>query len=279
MSSAVLGFGRHYGAIDRRLELDGLCLSEISGVREADVPAHTHEVAHFCLVLRGSYLVWIDGNSKTRRPLSVIYYPPYSTHSDRIHPDGGRCFTIALGSSILGKLDPQLGAVEDAVVMGDDDSTWLASKLYREFLHADRSCAPLLSGLAAALSGHVPRCANRGLGDPPGWLGDVAELIRVQCHESPELQQLAADVGVHPVHLSRAFRKHYGVRPSEYMRKCRIERALEILQDPTISVGQAAVLCGYSDQSSFTRGFKRVTGLTPGAFRSKGSERIQAQAG
>ncbi len=277
-SFTSLGFGHHFGAVHRRLELEGLCLSEISGVPEADVPAHTHEVAHFCLVLGGSYLSFLEGGLKTRPPQSVIYYPPGSTHPDRIHPRGGRCFTVGLAPSLFGKLS-QLGGIDAAVLMEDGDSVWLASKLYREFISADGSCASLLNGLAAALSGHVARCANRGPGDPPTWLRHVAEMIRQHCRRAPELQELAAEVGVHPVHLSRAFRRHFGVRPSDYMRRCRIEHAMEILQDPAVSLGQAAVLCGYADQSSFTRSFKRVSGLTPAVFRRRTADRAQVQSG
>ncbi|HEX6625266.1 MAG TPA: helix-turn-helix transcriptional regulator, partial [Pyrinomonadaceae bacterium] len=47
----------------------------------------------------------------------------------------------------------------------------------------------------------------------------------------------------------------------------RIERACRELERPASSIIDVALSAGFSDQSHFTRAFKRATGMTPGAFR------------
>lgn len=104
------------------------------------------------------------------------------------------------------------------------DSTWLGSKLYRDFLHPDPGTV-LMGGLAVALSGRVIRCARRAE-DFQTWLHKSAEIIWARYNEGTRLQELAAELDVHPIDLSRAFRRQFGVRPGDYLRRCRIERAM-----------------------------------------------------
>ena len=55
----------------------------------------------------------------------------------------------------------------------------------------------------------------------------------------------------------------------EYIRKQRIERAIELMQQPAYSLTEIAYLTGFSDQSHFTRIFKKHTGQNPSVYRKK----------
>ena len=78
---------------------------------------------------------------------------------------------------------------------------------------------------------------------------------------------VAAAVGVHPFHLSRVFKRFRRMTVGEYLNALRIERACRELERPASSISDVALSAGFSDQSHFTRAFKRATGTTPGAFR------------
>ena len=78
---------------------------------------------------------------------------------------------------------------------------------------------------------------------------------------------VAASVGVHPVHLAREFRKAYRSTVGEYIRRRRITFACrEILRSDT-PLTEIAMAAGFSDQSHFSRTFKRLTGKTPSLYR------------
>jgi AraC family transcriptional regulator len=84
---------------------------------------------------------------------------------------------------------------------------------------------------------------------------------------APSLAELAALAGVHPVHLSREFRRHYHMTVGEYIRKRRIQHASQLLSHSGLSLSEIAATCGFSDQSHFCALFKRHAGMTPAKFR------------
>jgi AraC family transcriptional regulator len=97
---------------------------------------------------------------------------------------------------------------------------------------------------------------------------------------TPKFSELATTVGVHPVHLSRAFRAAYGCTPGEYLRRLRIEHAQRLLAESRMPLAQVACAVGYYDQSHFTAVFRRLTGSTPAQYRARhasvGSLEVQA---
>jgi AraC-like DNA-binding protein len=78
------------------------------------------------------------------------------------------------------------------------------------------------------------------------------------------------------VHLSRSafaerFSQLVGVPPISYLTDWRMQLAAARLRDTPRSVGQIATELGYESEATFTRAFKRATGVAPGRYRSAGS--------
>ena len=55
--------------------------------------------------------------------------------------------------------------------------------------------------------------------------------------------------------------------PFEYIRKLRINHAIELLASTTLSVAEIAQTCGFSDSAHLIKIFKEDTGLTPARYR------------
>jgi AraC family transcriptional regulator len=85
--------------------------------------------------------------------------------------------------------------------------------------------------------------------------------------ENLRLADIAAEVGVHPVHLARVFRLSYGAPVGSYARGLRLTWAAGRLRDSGDGIAQIALEAGFFDQSHFTRAFKRHFGMTPLAYR------------
>lgn len=80
------------------------------------------------------------------------------------------------------------------------------------------------------------------------------------------LQALARHVGLHPVYLSRLFKRQVGVSPHRYMLEYKIRKARDFLgffDEAAVYTGQEL---GFQDYSHFFRTFKRLTGRTPVDF-------------
>jgi len=92
--------------------------------------------------------------------------------------------------------------------------------------------------------------------------------------ENVSLETLAAVAGLSPWHLLRVFRDAVGVPPHAYQTQLRIERAKALL-GAGLPIAQAAAAVGLVDQSHLTHLFKRLYGVTPGAFQ-KDSNFLQA---
>ena len=104
----------------------------------------------------------------------------------------------------------------------------------------------------------------------PAWAKEIKELIQDHIDTSISLKEVSKDLNIHPAYLSREFSKYFdNLSFGEYIRKQRIEKAIDYLSNSGYSLTKIAYLTGFSDQSHFTRIFKKHTGQNPLAYRKK----------
>src|SRR5258707_13770382 len=95
----------------------------------------------------------------------------------------------------------------------------------------------------------------------------VTEFIEEHLAEEVSLAALAELVDLSLFHFARAFTQSFGVPPHRYHMARRMDRAKGLLQMPALSVTQIGIQIGFRETSSFTRAFRRFTGLTPTEYR------------
>jgi AraC-like DNA-binding protein len=104
----------------------------------------------------------------------------------------------------------------------------------------------------------------------PAWAKELKEIIQDQIDTNITLKQLSKDLDINPAYLSREFSKYFNnLSFGDYIRKLRIEKAIEYLDSSNYSLTKIAYLTGFSDQSHFTRIFKKHTGQNPSFYRKK----------
>ncbi len=81
------------------------------------------------------------------------------------------------------------------------------------------------------------------------------------------LDELAQVATMSKFHFLRHFTSFVNQTPAHYLTKVRIEKALSVLKDPSLSIHQISTLVGFKDQSSFSRAFKNYTGFYPTQIR------------
>ena len=113
---------------------------------------------------------------------------------------------------------------------------------------------------------HAPHARIDG---PPRWLRRARDLLHERCGSALRMGAIAGDVGIHPVHLSRSFRLHFGVTMRAYLRDLRVRRACDELRRTEHSLSRIALSMGFADHAHFTRTFKVVRGLTPREYRRR----------
>lgn len=102
----------------------------------------------------------------------------------------------------------------------------------------------------------------------PDWVKELKEIIQDQIDTNLSLADISKSLDIHPSYLSREFSKHFNnLSFGEYIRKLRIEKAIELIKANLHSLTEVAYLTGFSDQSHFTRIFKQHTGTSPSAYK------------
>jgi AraC family transcriptional regulator len=113
-----------------------------------------------------------------------------------------------------------------------------------------------------------PRDAKPGNGLPRARLNRVVEYIDANLDQEIALTTLAKTAGMSPHYFSELFKRSLHFSPYQYVLRRRIEYARELLSRPTVTVLEAAVRSGFSDQSQFTKIFRRIMGVTPTGYRA-----------
>ncbi len=95
-------------------------------------------------------------------------------------------------------------------------------------------------------------------------------IAHIQAHLEHELSvaTLAAVVQMSPAHFARLFKQATGQTPHQYVLRCRIERAKQLLVETDLSLSEIGAQIGCTDQSHFTALFRRYVTTTPRAYRS-----------
>jgi len=81
------------------------------------------------------------------------------------------------------------------------------------------------------------------------------------------IKDLAASLGLSVGHFCRAFKRTFGVPARIWIRQRRIEFAQGLMLTTGASLSEIALSCGMSDQSHFTRSFRRIVGESPSSWR------------
>jgi AraC family transcriptional regulator len=97
-------------------------------------------------------------------------------------------------------------------------------------------------------------------------LQQVVDYIHAHLDRDLSLKELAAVVQMSAHYFSQLFKQSTGITPHQYVIRCRIERAKELLMQGKFSISDVAKVVGFVDQSHFHRHFKRLVGITPKAF-------------
>ncbi|BBT18634.1 AraC family transcriptional regulator [Metapseudomonas otitidis] len=233
---------------------------------------HTHDGFGIGVILHGAQDSASGRGEVRAEPGSLISVNPNEVHDGRPVADGPRSwrmlyFDSALIARAAGLLDQSPGVelahpvlpcsatrqaflTLHAALTGPADEPWWEV--------AEQELLQVLGALLEARRGDPPRLPT----------GAVARAIR-RLDEAPEegvsLGELARDAGVSPHHFLRAFKAVTALPPHAYRLQRQLQKAHRQLLAGEAPV-QAALACGFADQSHLNRHFTRAYGYTPGVL-------------
>ena len=260
----------------------GVAIASYSGV-QGDGPKHTSD-KHF-LTMCSKYPSrfeagrGVNGKVYTKRPGSLSLVPAGCCPQMRSETEFD-LVVCAVDSGLVSAMDSELErrpkgelrlqanfqdpAAQQLMTLLDADASegYTSEKLYTEHLaHAlvlrtlylGRDAKPQANnGRTSALPGHVLRRIVERMQD---FDGDLS------------LQALASESGYSRVHFVRMFKAATGYSPHNYLLNLKVERARELLKNPSMSLIDIALDCGFSSHSHMSRFFHKVVGVTPTTYR------------
>lgn len=268
----TLASGEFYGRrlLDKVLA-NGLRIVENGYASHECLPLHSHDDSYVAVVLEGSFDEMRSGREERIDASRTLFQPAGDRHSERVGANGVRIFNVQLTRDFLARPDRRglVAALPPTIASAGLAS--LGRRVYSELqtdgLLADIAIEAYVLEFLVGLQRQKrsPRSA-------PPWLWRTHEFLCEHFNAPPPLEVLAADAGVHPAHLCRAFRRHFRCTITEHIRSIRMARAEVYLRRTRLPLAEIALLVGYSDQSHFSSAFKRERGMSPAAFRANAAQ-------
>lgn len=224
---------------------------------------HKHENPMVSMVLYGGNLEFRENRQIERSNGSINFY-----HAHEYHKNDYRVFpSVHLGveieKSFLSEYAYQESSVKQAFQKGQE-ATFLLLKLLNEASVGDNTSAT--SSEMMLLSFLENTRADDTLASSARWMSVVRDILNDKWNTHLSLVDLGNLAGVHPVTISKNFKKYFNCTFGEYIRRLRVKKAIDLILLKKHSLSEIAYECGFSDQSHFIRVFKRYTGTLPKAI-------------
>jgi len=257
--------GNFFGITDLKIESEDIILTNTAYTHDY-VDWHHHENAYFTFICSGQLIEGTKKGKKYCSPGSLLFHHAEEAHYN-IKPKGHtRGMHIELPKNILidnGSWKHTNGSFE----INNVDIKILFYNILKESYQPDDLTATAIHELVAAVMDRLFQIPQTTSPNIPSWVKIVAELLQEHYQIPLNLKEIASQIGIHSVHLSRSFPKYFHCTIAQYIRKIRVQRALEQLSRNKFSLSDIAYQCGFADQSHMVRCFKEFSGTTPHLFR------------
>lgn len=261
----LMAAGTFFGATRVQLRSGDFTVSAVNHATARSVPMHAHAHAFFSMLIAGHYREWFGQEYWDARPLSMVLRPGQAEHRDEIGPDGALFLCVDIAPSYWSALADS-GIKLQRRAFDDRPLSWVALRLLRELCDKGPGWRAVAESLVNELVTEYAADSRRAARNKPPWLRRAVEKL----HDDPagqSLSAIAADLDLHPVHVSRVFKRHFGKSVSQYLRELRLQRTARGLLESPAPLAVIAQDNGFADQSHMTREFSRATHWSPAKFR------------
>lgn len=257
--------GKYYGTEDLEVSLGEIIMTQYDYTIHT-TPWHYHENPYFMFVLDGNM---VDCNKRVKTLLptgSLMFNNWQEEHYGVRHSDLATGFHLEFEKKWFQQHGIDLDIFEGSQLIENPQVHLPFAKLYHEFRMADDFSSLSIELLLLQICDVLAANRRNQMEGIPDWIGKLEEILHFDTTD-PSLKYLSEQLGVHPVHISRATPKYFSVTLGEYIRQLKIKRALPLLLNSDQLLTEVAYEAGFADQSHFNYTFRRYFGITPGRFR------------
>ena len=251
-------------------KLQKFALQKNAYVPGAQSETHSHQKPRFVFVLRGRFSEIYERKKRECAPLLTIFRPAGERHSEDYYGKGIVCLRVDLEPDWLNGLCEYNVKLDGSADFRSGELIGVIRRLDQEFDDFDEFSPLAVEALMLETAVAISRGGKEQIstGKVPRWLARAKDYIHAEFGSDLTVSDVAATAGVHPVHLARVFRRRFGCTVAEYVRRVRVEFARSALVASNESLAEVALRAGFSDQSSFSKIFKRLMNQTPAEYRA-----------
>ncbi len=257
----ILSNGKYLGSNKQSYDGGGITLTETEYHNRVFEGWHSHENIHISLIIKG-------GNREERKQTDMVVLPGKLLfyHQDELHRNlhtshPSKNINLEISREFMQQYE--LGENEIEEVSLHPDAGFNLLKMYQEAWQADHFSASSMQMLLLELMADTKNLSKK----QPPWLKTIIEFLQDNWREHPGLNELARLSYVNPITVSKHFSKYMGCTLGQYMRKLKIQHALHLIHDSSMSLTEIAYHCGFADQSHFIRNFREQTKFLPKAYQ------------
>lgn len=255
----------------------------ISGIRiiigqnvKNNFPRHIHDSFCIGIIDSGTRVIEIEGNKQLINQNEVFVINPGQPHRCKSLQEHGHNYrVISINSNVMKNFISQIEKeirdipnfkktlIIDPVIK-DGINTFFNSLLSEDTILEKRAKLSLL--LSDLIFKYAEKQTDIDYFERQrSAVKKACDYIRSNYAEKISLSNLSEEVCLSPFHFQKVFLKEKGISPWEYANKIRIDSAVSMLCQGD-SIAEVSFATGFTDQSHFTKCFKRATGLTPGRY-------------
>ncbi len=249
------------------LNANGLVLTELDYSEVEHIPPSKAKNPILELVIKGNYVVTGNQQKYDCANGRLLYIEREETFAAHFINPTAKTFAVEIKPDWLARFGVSLPQLSTYPIPDNTFSNNICHMLWQEYMINDEFSAIAVQGIFLQLMAVLLRERKRETMKLPKWVGAMKRIIREQQSNRFTLKALSKELDIHPVHLSREFPKYFHCSLSEYLRRVKVREAVSLMSNGALSLTDIAHQCGFSDQSHFTRIFKRMYNLTPSEYR------------
>jgi AraC family transcriptional regulator len=249
------------------LNANGLVLTELDYRDVENIPPSKAKNPIVELVIKGNYVV--TGNQKKYECSNghLLYIKGEDTFAAQFINPHAKTFAVEIDPDWLARFSISMPPISTRSIPDNSFANNLCHMLWQEYIINDEFTPLAVQGIFLQFMAGLLREQKRETMKLPEWVVAMKRIIREQHSNRFTLKELSKKLDIHPVHLSREFPKYFQCSLSEYLRRIKVKEAVSMMSDGDLSLTDIAYQCGFSDQSHFTRIFKRMYNVTPSQYR------------
>jgi len=229
--------------------------------------AHTHTYPHVIVVFDGEIHERAGDDVRRLDRSHIVYFPGGLHHTVRFEKRS-LLLSIETKAEREATVHELFRNVRRFTAIPGGELLPLTTRIRDEIRRSGLNSKVALEGLALELMAYAARqMEGQGASRVSRVALDAKAIVDRRYSSRIGLSEIAEEIGTSPVRLAEAFKRGYDCTVGDYIRRKRVQHAVEMLVNTGRPLGEIALEAGFCDQPHLVRVFKSFTGTTPARYR------------